>query len=80
MSYLKHFSEEIEKKGILGSLVIGGLTAWDASGQVKELKSKVKLAPPKSGTNVLGGSQQYQFEGGKHTSLKPTTSPHSSLY
>ena len=80
MSYLSEMSNELEKSAIVGSLAVGGLTAWDIGGQVKDLKKRVKLTPPNSGSNVLGGSHQYQFEGGKHTSLKPTTSPHSSLY
>lgn len=83
MSYLKNFAEEIEKVGFLGnigSMAFGGMTAWDLHGQSKELRERARLRPLMPSTRKLRNPQQYQFEGGKHTSLKPTTSPHSSLY
>ena len=76
------FFKEIEKRAfMLGTSIIGGLTAMDIGRQTKEKQKKLKLTPLRQQTQYkLMNPNQYQFEGGKHTDLKKTTSPHTSLY
>lgn len=76
------FFKEMEKRAfIAGTAILGGLTALDVGNQTKEQQSRLKLTPLKQQNNYkLQGTNQYQFEGGKHTDLKETTSPHLSLY
>jgi len=76
------FFKEMEKRAFLiGTAVMGAATALDIGSRVKEQQSKLKLTPLKEQSNFqLQGTNQYQFEGGKHTDLKETTSPNSTLY
>lgn len=80
-----YFFAEIRKTAGMGmGLLMGGLTAMDVKSQIAEEKSKMKLQPlnPLShdSSMKLRPSSSYQFDGGKHTSLKETKSPHFSLY
>lgn len=77
----KTFFKEIEKNAILMSAAIGALTASDVARQTREQDARMRLKPLRQDSQYkLQGSNQYQFEGGKHTDLKETTSPHLSLY
>lgn len=77
-----NFFKELEKIAIpIGGAIVGGLTAWDINSRVKENKEITKLTPASPpGQVALNNPNQYRFEGGKHTSLKRTTSPHLSMF
>jgi len=77
--------KEIKKLAFpIGTALIGGLTAWDVKGRIKENSELANLEPPGSPEQneelKLSRPNAYQFEGGKHTELKPTTNPHLSMY
>ena len=76
------FFKEMEKRAfLLGTSMIGGLTAMDIGTQTKQQQERLKLTPLRQENQYkLKGPNQYQFEGGKHTDLKKTVSPHVSLY
>jgi len=76
------FFEEMEKRAIpLGTALVGGFTALDIGNKVKEQQENLKLTPLRQNSQYkLQGANRYQFEGGKHTDLKETISPHLSLY
>ena len=76
------FFKEMEKRAFLaGTAIVGGITALDVGSKTREQQNKMKLTPLKEQGNFqLQGTNQYQFEGGKHTDLKETTSPSSTLY
>lgn len=76
------FFKEMEKRAfMIGTSVVGAATALDIGSRVKEQQARLKLTPLRENNNFqLQGTNQYQFEGGKHTDLKKTTSPHTSLY
>jgi len=78
----KSFFKEMEKNAFMaGTALIGGFTAMDIGSQAKEQQNRLKLTPLRQNNQFkLQNPNQYQFEGGKHTSLKNTTSPSSSLY
>lgn len=72
---------EMDKTAIVGSLVFGGLTAMDVGTQAKQMKQNVQLNPLQRDSQFkLAPPGAYQFEGGKHTSLKATQAPSFSLY
>ena len=75
--------EAMEKKaiGMVMPLIMGGLTASDIASRSKENIQKNTLRPQAQNNNYkLMSPQAYQFEGGKHTDLKPTRVPHLSTY
>ncbi len=76
------FFEELEKRSVLlGTAMVGALTAGDIGRQTREQQAKLRLSPLRQQSQFkLNNPNQYQFEGGKHTDLKETTSPHLSLY
>jgi len=75
----------IEKVALIGAAFAGAITLSDIHSQLKETRGKAQLGIP-MGKNPadsqfkLQSPYQYQFEGGKHTSLKPLTTQHSPLY
>lgn len=76
------FFREMEKRAFLmGTAAVGALTAMGVGGEAKRRKEELSLSPLRQQNQYkLQGANQYQFEGGKHTDLKETTSPHVSLY
>jgi hypothetical protein len=80
-----YFFKEMEKRafGVGGMMtgLMGAMTAKDISTQLKEQKKKMTLQPPEQLSEYqVGTPNQYQFEGGKHTELKETTMPNSTMY
>ena len=76
---------DMDKTAILGALggplLMGGFSAMDVASQAKEMKQKVQLNPLKRDSRFkLAPPSAYQFEGGKHSPLKDTRMPHTSLY
>jgi len=73
---------------LVGPALIGGLTVMDVAGETQRRKGMVQLNRSTKPAGVsgqinqykLGGPQNYQFEGGKHTNLKTVQTPHSSIY
>lgn len=73
--------KEMDKTAIVGTLLMGGLSAMDVASQTKEMKQKVQLNPLQRDANMkLAPPQAFQFEGGKHSPLKDVRTPHFSLY
>ena len=78
------FFKEMEKRALFGTLAYGGIESYFAGSRVKEQHDKMKLTPPtphgQDSQFKLKSPNQHQFEGGKYTNLKETTSPHVSFY
>jgi len=68
----------------IATALVGGLTALDVKSRMKENSELANLNPPNLPEQdeelKLSRPNAYQFEGGKHTEMKPTTNPHLSMY
>jgi len=75
---MKFFKQEIEKRAVVGSVIVGALTAQAIKDDFKQNKAKygIKSGTPASGSSGLSSPYKHQF-GGSNVMRRTGKSPHS---
>jgi len=74
---VKEFRQEMEKQALVGSVLIGGLTAMGIKEEAAENRKKYGIKPRgMSGSTTLSSPYKYEF-GGSNRVKRVGKSPHS---